>query len=355
MVLVPVALSGCGLTSGRFIRPMLNASSHGDTVELRDLVGRGGDVNAKSRDGWAPLHVAAGAGKLDSVEWLVGQGALVDVPNDLGQTPLCIAAGLGHADVVRYLIGVHADVDAGFPLYLACKHGDLETVQALIDAGCDVNRKSGVSDLAPAHVAAALGHADILAALLRAGADPGITGRVGEMEVTPGDIAESNREHRDALLAAFQHPESYPSGGEPGTIPLPESSPVTKAAAGTPQDTRPVERTEDSIDSSLMDQDLVRIDMERARQLATRALAAERPDIDLEKYTPSYVLCLTHPDAHPFISVVVEWLGRDSLEVQKGETDKMDRVRVKKLSVKLSKNGHLVEIKHSDTWLYRNL
>lgn len=357
LVAVPLMMTGCSATSGRYIRPMLKASSQGDTAALDDLVGRGGDVNALSKRGWAPLHMAAGSGALNTVEWLVRKGALVDLPNMQGQTALCIAAGLGHSRVVRFLVSAGADVHAGFPLYLASKQGNLETVQILLDAGCDPNRSSSVSTLTPTHVAAALGHADVLAALLRAGADPSIKGSVEGLEVTAEDIANANPVHREALLEALRNPHSpqFSMGSGQGA-PDPElpSTPTETSAAQAASRTAEDQEGRGN-KGAIVDEELVRIDVDRARRIAALAIAKERPELNLADYDPSYVLCMTHPDVHPFVSVVVEWLGRKPLEVLKGKDEKSDRIRVGKLSVKLSRTGDLVEIKLSDTWLYRNL
>ena len=358
MVLIPLILTGCRSTSGRYIRPMLKASSQGDAAELADLVRHGGDVNAISSRGWAPLHMAAGSGALSTVEWLVQNGAVVDLPNKQGQTALCIASGLGHAHVVRYLIARQADVHAGFPLYLACRHGDVETVQALLDAGCDPNRRSSVSTLTPAHVAAALGHADVLAALVRAGADMSLPGTVGEETVTPEDVVNANSVHREALLEALHPPPADDKDGDlesrQGSNMIQANTPGTGARERRDEGNAVMRMDGHELAAGDSKGSLVRIDYPRIRELASRAIARVRPELDLADYDPGYVLCLTHPDVYPFISVVAEWLGRKPLEVQKGASTSGDRVRVAKLSVKLSMNGELVEIRVSDAWLFRN-
>ena len=50
------------------------------------------DVNAKNKDGWTPLHLAATKGRIEIVEYLVEKGAEdVNAKNEYGQTPLHIA------------------------------------------------------------------------------------------------------------------------------------------------------------------------------------------------------------------------------------------------------------------------
>ena len=46
------------------------------------------DVNAKTNQGWIPLHLAALGGHKEIVELLISKGADVNAKNDVGHTPL---------------------------------------------------------------------------------------------------------------------------------------------------------------------------------------------------------------------------------------------------------------------------
>ena len=61
-------------------------------------------MEATDDDGFTALHLAAGAGHLDVVEYLVEElGADVAATNDAGDTALDVAAAEGHTAVVAYL------------------------------------------------------------------------------------------------------------------------------------------------------------------------------------------------------------------------------------------------------------
>ena len=76
------------------------------------LIRNGADVNAKSDDGYTPLHMAAGSGFVDVVHVLLAKGATVDAADNAGSTPLKDAAFMGRADVVKALLAAKADPNA---------------------------------------------------------------------------------------------------------------------------------------------------------------------------------------------------------------------------------------------------
>lgn len=92
------------------------------------------------------LHLAARLGKLEAVKDLLGKGANVNAKNDTGETPLHIAATYNHTkEVVEALLGkketnVNAqDNSKKTPLHLAAQNNNEEIVVALIKAGADVS------------------------------------------------------------------------------------------------------------------------------------------------------------------------------------------------------------------------
>ena len=171
----------------------LNEAVHrGDATRVSALLGRGVAPDARDPEGFRgipsfgvgyhPLHWAAMQGDVQMVDLLVAAGADVNGRNDRGETPLQVGAQYSKADVVAALAGRGGDVDARdqdgcTPLHVAAregcrpiaellrKHGgaadgsggdDLgeggephlaphgvqwqrDTVEALIDAGADVN------------------------------------------------------------------------------------------------------------------------------------------------------------------------------------------------------------------------
>jgi adenosylhomocysteine nucleosidase len=126
---------------------VFEAAAFGDLDRLSELLGEAPDlVDARSGDGFAPLHLAAFFGQTDAVRLLLARGADVD-PVGTGWmtgTPLHAAAAGSHAAIVRMLLEAGADPTTrqrhGFtPLHTAAANGDLAGVEALLAAGADPN------------------------------------------------------------------------------------------------------------------------------------------------------------------------------------------------------------------------
>jgi ankyrin repeat protein len=189
------------------------AAARGDAARVEALVAQGADVRSRDGHGRTPLHVAAFAGKHDTMRTLAAAGAdpnaleddrydivtIAAVGNDvptlqvalaIGCSPknvtsrwdgtaLIAAAHLGHDAVVRTLIRAGAPLDhvnnLGWTAVIeSIVLGDggtrhVATLAALVDAGADVNLadRSGTTPLA---LARARGYRDMVAILLRANA-----------------------------------------------------------------------------------------------------------------------------------------------------------------------------------------
>jgi ankyrin repeat protein len=78
---------------------------------MRLLVSKGADVNAKDKDGWAPLHFCSTFSGTITVNFLIGNGADVNAKNDDGWTPLhCASHNKGKIDAAFVLLGHGADM-----------------------------------------------------------------------------------------------------------------------------------------------------------------------------------------------------------------------------------------------------
>ena len=114
--------------------------------------------------GWTPLHVAAFWEKLETVEALITAGANMEAKDNYGYTPLHWAAFKGHTDIV----------------------------QALLTAGADVNatiNNGWAKGQTPLMRAASYGRTEIVQVLLEAGADVNTTDNKGW---TPLDLAKND-------------------------------------------------------------------------------------------------------------------------------------------------------------------
>ena len=65
-----------------------DAIKKGDIEAVKQHLDAGADVNAKTKNGYPPLHEAAGWGHKEVVELLIDNGADVNGKDKLGWTPL---------------------------------------------------------------------------------------------------------------------------------------------------------------------------------------------------------------------------------------------------------------------------
>ena len=116
---------------------------HGDLESVKLLGERGAQVN---RRGWAPLHYAASAGHLATIEFLLEQHAYIDAESPNRTTPLMMAARQKHTNAVQLLVDAGADPtvrnEAGYTAadYLAA-HGEHAEAQRLRDRAAEFARK----------------------------------------------------------------------------------------------------------------------------------------------------------------------------------------------------------------------
>jgi hypothetical protein len=79
---------------------------------IRDVAGEALIVNAKCKYGWTPLHAASHHGNIESVELLLEMQADTEVPNKEQKTALHMAAAQGRIAICEMLIAAGAQVNA---------------------------------------------------------------------------------------------------------------------------------------------------------------------------------------------------------------------------------------------------
>jgi len=87
-----------------------NAIKRGDVPVVRDLLGRGADVDARDRHGQTALMLSAHAGHREVVEALIGHRANLNITAKFGLSALMLAIVAGHEDVARHLAKAGADL-----------------------------------------------------------------------------------------------------------------------------------------------------------------------------------------------------------------------------------------------------
>ncbi len=125
---------------------LLRAAENGSLEQIKALLEKDGDVNAKGPYGRTVLMAAARSGNREVVKFLMNKGADAQAKSNFGNTALMAAARSGNLDVVKFLMDKDADANAknkfgNTVLMNAARSGNLEVVKFLMDKGADVNAK----------------------------------------------------------------------------------------------------------------------------------------------------------------------------------------------------------------------
>ena len=87
-----------------------DAIKRGDSQEVRDLLDRGTDVNARDRHGQTALMLAAHAGHRQIVEALIAHRPNLNTTAKYGLSALMLALVAGHAEIARLLTDAGTDL-----------------------------------------------------------------------------------------------------------------------------------------------------------------------------------------------------------------------------------------------------
>ena len=138
--------------------PLHLAVRAGNLEITRLLLEHGADMDAKTDDDIAPLHLAVrGAGNLKISRLLLERGASVDAKTDDNTTPLHLASGAGNLEITQLLLDRGADMEAQMdddmmtPLLLATQYDHLDVVRLLLDRGAAVDSKDVNDGWTPLH------------------------------------------------------------------------------------------------------------------------------------------------------------------------------------------------------------
>jgi putative CocE/NonD family hydrolase len=184
--------------SEKRIYPLHQAAVDGDIEQVKQLISKGVNVNAKDEEENPPLHYAVQSGKIEIVQLLVEAGADVNV-NAESWPPLYEAVKNDHMAVAEYLVAHGADVnpDNGWtPLQQAPYSSSIEMIKLLIANGADV--KTG--PWTALHGAVAKGRSDMVELLIQKGADINAKDKNGMIPLSSA-ISTNKREIAELLLA----------------------------------------------------------------------------------------------------------------------------------------------------------
>jgi ankyrin repeat protein len=154
---------------------LVAAAKNQDQRQVRALVERRADVNARSDDGSTALLWAAHWNDLTTADLLIRAGANANLANDYGATPLSEACTNGSAPLVESLLRAGAapntPIATGETHLMTCaRSGSAEAVRSLIVAGADVNAREPSANQTALMWAAAERHTNVVRVLVEAGA-----------------------------------------------------------------------------------------------------------------------------------------------------------------------------------------
>lgn len=102
-----------GLTDEDQYSALHRASYNGHVPVVEHLLARGSRVDAKTMDGWQPLHCACRWNKTKVASLLLQNGAKINSLTNGGQTPLHLAAVNGRAKNTLVMLLGNPDLDPG--------------------------------------------------------------------------------------------------------------------------------------------------------------------------------------------------------------------------------------------------
>ncbi len=151
----------------------LKAAERGDVDVLKSyLAGKHAAEYLKvtDREGYTALHLAAKAGKINTIDALLDAGADIEATGSIHYTPLAIAVMNGRNEALRHFLVNGADANgkaqgSATPLSIAAARGSATGVTYLLEAKADPNLNQ------PLLQAAQHDRTEIVKLLLAAGAD----------------------------------------------------------------------------------------------------------------------------------------------------------------------------------------
>ena len=216
--LAVVVASSPALSDGELDQKLYEAVNSFDASAVASHIAAGADVDSVHAVGYTPLMRAAEIGQADLVRLLLDGGANPNLRDRNGRSAAEIAIEADSVEVIEALLEGGADFDArdsyDQSLVLRVVESGRESAYAILDAfgRYEVDVNVGNERRTPLYHAVEQGDAQLVSALLRAGADPSLASGSGALPLSP---ALSNPEVLDLLLKAGADPNGIDRDGNP--------------------------------------------------------------------------------------------------------------------------------------------
>ena len=196
------------------------AAVSNDLPTVVDLLSSGRfDINARTKNQWTALSLAAEKGFLEVAQVLLcAPGVDINARNGRGDTAIHVAAINNRrpedrrVPVISLLASHGAQVDARntskrTAFLDAAKHGALKVLQVLRQNGADINQVTGVNGWSALHEAQGGAHFEVVKWLLRQGIDTKIKAKGGNNRgLTAAEVARKRK--RDEIARLIEASES---------------------------------------------------------------------------------------------------------------------------------------------------
>lgn len=160
---------------------LILAIEEGSYELVTSILESGADPNYRWKNGETPLMLASSLGHTDIVRTLIKNGADIKLKDNEQQTPLFWASSHGQYEVAEYLL------NAGAGFSIVNKNGDtpftasfsaeineddfMSVIRVFLNKGADINERRKSDGTTLLMMVAEIGNADIVSALMDAGAD----------------------------------------------------------------------------------------------------------------------------------------------------------------------------------------
>jgi ankyrin repeat protein/beta-lactamase regulating signal transducer with metallopeptidase domain/Tol biopolymer transport system component len=188
--------------------PLYFAIRNNDPGMVEVLVTKGADVSLTAERNYSLLHFAVWYGDLDTVRLLVDHGAKPNIKDQSGWTALRHAAVRGKRELVEFFVNKGVDLSA---LQVAVCVGDMARVRTLVEQGANVDAQDELG-WTPLYWATCLGRTEVAKLLVADGASVQVAANDGTTPLLRA-VQAGDRELVELILSKGADAKAKDKGG----------------------------------------------------------------------------------------------------------------------------------------------